>query len=141
MSLRALRLLNRLKLNNNNLLTFNHLKNLDINFSDFHDLTINEIYMYNHYDKLIIDSDENFEFSLLFWHPNGFSKLHNHDGRHCIFRVLQGNLKEIKISNDEKYSLTRISENETVEINGEDYHQVINETEEEVITFNIYKKN
>lgn len=140
MSSRIIRLIKNIKINNNNNLTFYHLKKSNVKFSDFYDFNIKKLLIYDHYEKLIIDEDENFEFSLIFWYENGFSKLHHHSNKHCIFRVLEGNLKEIKISNDNKY-ITKLNEDKTYEINDKDYHQVINLDDKKSITFNIYKKN
>ena len=81
------------------------------------------------YNKTLITQNDFFELYLISWLPNNSSLVHNHQDNGCVFKVLEGQLKEDIFLEDQKTIVTsrNILKNQTSYIDNQiGYHQIKN---------------
>ena len=63
----------------------------------------------NIYNKELVYRDNKFELFIISWNKNQYSGIHNHSGKGCLFKILEGEIVESRynIKNLEKESMIK----------------------------------
>lgn len=77
------------------------------------------------YKKVILHQVDLFELILICWLPHQQTPKHKHPDNGCLMKLFQGQLNDIRITEDEAIE-TMVNENETTYIEGAEIHMISN---------------
>jgi predicted metal-dependent enzyme (double-stranded beta helix superfamily) len=93
------------------------------------------------YQRNLIYEDEHFDMYVICWKGNQQSPFHDHAQYGCLFRVLQGNVTEIR-KNSDVYQTTNMTTYNVGDINyinnSQGTHKIINPSNQPAVTLHIY---
>lgn len=94
------------------------------------------------YNKILCHETDKLRFYYIIWNINSLSKLHNHNNKKCLFKVLNGNINESKIDIEKTFEIIKNSykQEEVSFINETEYHQMESIGDDYSITLHIYEK-
>lgn len=126
------------KINKNNFRKINTNKfNINkLNMLNINDFKLNKI---NNYDKELIYSNNIINMYLITWFPFSSSSIHGHGDNGCLFKVLNGPIKETIY--DKKYNIKKINIHNTSDLNyikPEYLHKMLNNNYKCAVSLHIY---
>ena len=95
----------------------------------------------NTYERNLIFRNNNYEIFLICWDRNQFSGIHNHSDNGCIYKVLEGQLSELRYDTEDLSLLecSNLTKNYVSYIdNNMAYHKIGNESREKAVSLHIY---
>ena len=93
------------------------------------------------YERNLIYRNKNYEIFLICWDRNQFSGVHNHSENGCIYKVLEGQLSELRYDTKDLSLLecSNLTKNYVSYIdNNTAYHKIGNESREKAVSLHIY---
>ena len=95
-----------------------------------------------HYNKILCYETDKLKFFYITWDINALSKLHNHNNKKCLYKVLKGQVNESKINIEKTFEIVKNTYNEedVSLINENEYHQMSTLDDDYVVTLHIYEK-